>query len=50
MLGEVRTVSKKEERVRDVIKECEKGKQQKQLDGEETVSEKDRRISGVRRA
>ncbi len=43
MLGEVRTVSKKDKRVREEIREWGKGKQQKQLGGEETVSEKDRR-------
>ncbi len=50
MLGEVRTVSKKEKRVREVIRDWEKGKQHNLLGGEKTVSEKDRWISGVRRA
>ncbi len=50
MLGVVRNVSKKEKRVREMIREWEKGKQQKQSGGEETVSEKDRRICRVWRA
>ncbi len=50
MFREMRTVSKKEKRVRKIIREWEEGKLQKQLGGEETVSEKHRRICGVKRA